>query len=77
MITIIGIKLDNRIESSEKFQSILTKYGCIIKTRLGLHPNDNGKCSNTGIILLEIEEDATELKKELEQFWEIQSMDFD
>lgn len=77
MITIIGIKLDNRIESSEKFQSILTKYGCIIKTRLGVHPNKNGTCSNTGIILLEIEEDASALKKELEQFWRIQSMNFD
>ena len=37
MKAIIGIELENRLEESLKLQSILSKYGCSIKTRIGLH----------------------------------------
>lgn len=59
MTTIIGIKVNNRIESAISVQEILTKYGCIIKTRIGLHEEINGKCSPRGLILLEIINDET------------------
>ena len=69
MTTIIGIKLTNRIELSNDFQNIISKYGCAIKTRIGLHSTCSSVCANWGIILLEIiEEDViTDLKKELSQ----------
>ena len=54
MTTIIGIKISNRLESAVSVQEILTKYGCIIKTRIGLHEEINGQCSPRGLILLEI-----------------------
>ena len=54
MTTILGIRLNNRIESSITFQEVLSKYGCIIKTRIGLHPTCSNICSRFGIILLEI-----------------------
>ena len=54
MTTIIGIKINNRLETALDVQEILTKYGCIIKTRIGLHEEINGKCSSKGLILLEI-----------------------
>ena len=57
MTTIIGIKINNRLENAISVQEILTKYGCLIKTRLGLHEENNGKCSPTGLILLEIIDD--------------------
>lgn len=67
MKTIIGIKLDNRMASSTELQDILTKYGCIIRTRIGLHDVDCGRCSQGGVILLEVINDelVPALQKEL------------
>lgn len=67
MKTIIGIKLSNRISASSEFQDILSKYGCIIRTRVGLHDVDCGKCSKNGIILLEVINDelVARLQREL------------
>lgn len=59
MTTIIGIKITNRLESAVSVQEILTKYGCIIKTRIGLHEEINGQCSAKGLILLEIINDIS------------------
>lgn len=58
MTTIIGIKVNNRLESAIAVQEILTRYGCIIKTRLGLHEEINGHCSSKGLIILEILNDV-------------------
>lgn len=57
MTTIIGIKISNRLQSSIAVQEVLTKFGCIIKTRIGLHEEINGECSPKGLILLEIIDD--------------------
>ncbi|MBS6553095.1 MAG: hypothetical protein ACLSUS_01955 [Opitutales bacterium] len=62
MTTIIGIKVSNRLESAVSVQEILTKYGCIIKTRIGLHEEINGQCSPRGLILLEIINDEESIK---------------
>lgn len=58
MTTIIGIKINNRLESAIAVQEILTKYGCVIKTRIGLHEELNGQCSPKGLIILEITDDT-------------------
>ena len=67
MTTIIGIKINNRLETAVSVKEILTKYGCIIKTRIGLHEEINGKCSPKGLILLEIIDDkaAVDIANEL------------
>ncbi|MFA7658582.1 MAG: hypothetical protein WCY19_04050 [Candidatus Gastranaerophilaceae bacterium] len=67
MTTIMGIKLDNRTQTAMEFQKILTHFGCIIKTRLGLHDVSDNKCAPNGIILLEVidDEQAIEFEKEL------------
>ena len=54
MTTIIGLKLNNRIETSSQLQDILSDFGCYIKTRIGLHDVHNNVCKENGIILLEI-----------------------
>ena len=57
MTTIIGIKISNRLQSAISVQEVLTDFGCIIKTRIGLHEEINGQCSPKGLILLEIIDD--------------------
>ncbi len=67
MRTIIGIKLNNRNINSPELQQILTEYGCLIRTRIGLHDVDCGKCSPNGLIILEVinHELLPKLQKEL------------
>ena len=80
MITILGIKLPDRKNTAQEFQRIITNYGCIIKTRIGLHSLQGGFCTPYGIILLEIIDDKKikELEAELIKIdnIEIQSMIF-
>lgn len=67
MTTILGIKILNRLDNAIDVQSILTKYGCIINTRIGLHENTGCDCATSGLILLEITDDikAIEITNEL------------
>lgn len=74
MITILGIKMNDRLENAVAFQAILTKYGCAIKTRIGLHNIETTACAPYGIILLEVidEEKALLIEKELLEINEIE-----
>lgn len=79
--TIFGIKLNHRMTSAGEFQHILSKYGCNIKTRIGLHNVEDGVCSPNGVILLEVIGEDSEVKAletELQNFdsAEIQKMVF-
>ena len=40
--TIMGIVIDPRNTHAVDVQNILTRHGCIIKTRLGLHETSDG-----------------------------------
>ncbi len=53
-IRILGIYLNNRLNHSVQLQEVLTKYGCYIKTRLGLHEVSSDFCSSSGLIILEL-----------------------
>lgn len=73
MSTIFGIKLLNRIDNSTDFQAIVTKFGCSIKTRVGLHDVSDGICSPNGVILIEfIGSDADDFEKELKSLKDIE-----
>jgi len=50
---IMAIVLDRRSKNAPEVQSLLTRYGCIIKVRLGLHEAGNA-CSEEGLILLQL-----------------------
>ncbi|WP_371381410.1 hypothetical protein [Sporomusa aerivorans] len=52
--TIMAIVQENRLETAVKVQDILTKYGCYIRVRLGLHDAAVNSCTNDGIILLQL-----------------------
>ena len=75
--TIIGVSLENRIETAVEFQEIITQFGCEIRTRIGLHPSTQEVCLNRGIILLEVSGEAEVLKNELSKHWQIQTMQFE
>lgn len=66
---IMGIKVQSRIETAAEVQELLTKYGCSIGTRLGLHVATPDLCSPSGLIILEIMDgadgEASALEKEL------------
>lgn len=70
MFTIMAIKVLPRNLSAPKVQDILTKYGCIIQTRIGLHEADKNICSPSGLIILNLihseSEKINNLKDELE-----------
>ena len=57
MTAIIGLKLEDRLDTAIEFQRIISKYGCAIKTRLGLHQVQERFCASSGIIILEVIDD--------------------
>ncbi len=58
--TIIGIRIDERSKEALKVQEVLTKFGCSIKTRLGLNDASDDAVETSGIILLELFGDTSE-----------------
>jgi len=51
---IIIIHMHQRRTTAAKVQKALTDHGCIVKTRLGIHDGVLDKCSDEGLILLEV-----------------------
>ena len=51
---ILGIQIHDRQKEAGVVQGILSRYGCSIRTRLGLHEAYTDKCSPSGLILLEL-----------------------
>ncbi|MBN1971441.1 MAG: hypothetical protein JXR48_01175 [Candidatus Delongbacteria bacterium] len=51
---VLLILTDSRQENAEKVQKILTAWGCLIKTRLGIHDGVLENCSQSGLIFLEL-----------------------
>jgi len=49
---IVAFKLDQRVDNAVKVQQVLTKHGCAIKVRLGLHETSQDYCANYGLIVL-------------------------
>ena len=51
---IFGIQVDHRTERIPAVQDVLTKFGCNIRMRLGIHEADRVSCSLGGIILIDV-----------------------
>jgi metal-responsive CopG/Arc/MetJ family transcriptional regulator len=67
-VNVMGVSIDLRTAHAPLVQDVLTKYGCVIKTRLGLHETDENSCSEHGILLLQLkgsDEEIQNLQKEL------------
>ncbi|MFV0380825.1 MAG: hypothetical protein ACK5KR_01105 [Breznakia sp.] len=68
---IIGIRLSTRQHNAMELQTILTKFGCNIKTRLGLHDASETHCASDGLIILQACGDDETIKDMLHQLHEI------
>jgi hypothetical protein len=67
--TLLLILVGKRKETAVKVQQILTVWGCIIKTRLGIHDGVMDNCSDEGLLILELygtEEQKKELARKVE-----------
>ncbi len=54
-IRILGLYINHKSkDEAVKLQNILSKYGCIIRTRLGLNNMDENYNSKNGLIILEL-----------------------
>ncbi|MBO7611462.1 MAG: hypothetical protein J6T23_04540 [Elusimicrobia bacterium] len=53
MKNIIIISVEHRKNTAVAVQEVLSEYGCLIKTRLGITDSTPKKCSQTGLIILE------------------------
>ncbi|MDH7481621.1 MAG: hypothetical protein QHH26_06555 [Armatimonadota bacterium] len=60
---ILGALLTDRFKEALAFQEVLTKFGCNIKTRIGLHNVTENACSNSGLILLEMFGDEKQINQ--------------
>jgi hypothetical protein len=52
--SILLILIGSRKNSAVKVQQVLTAWGCLIKTRLGIHDGILDNCSDNGLLILEL-----------------------
>jgi len=63
----MAVIIDKRNNAAPTVQEVLTRHGCLISTRIGLH--QVRECSDNGLILLHLignETDIQRFEKELE-----------
>jgi hypothetical protein len=66
--SILLVLVGKRQEEALKVQQILTGWGCMIKTRLGIHDGVLDNCSDSGLVILELvgeDEKKQELARKL------------
>jgi hypothetical protein len=66
--SILLILVGKRKEEAVKVQQILTGWGCMIKTRLGIHDGVLDNCSDSGLVIIELvgeDEKKQELARKL------------
>ena len=66
--TLLVILIGKRNETAVTVQKILTEWGCIIKTRLGIHDGVMENCTNEGLVICELVgtiEQRTELARKI------------
>jgi metal-responsive CopG/Arc/MetJ family transcriptional regulator len=59
---VMSVLINHRSKKATDVQDILTKYGCIIKMRLGLHETGDA-CSEDGLIILKLEDDKSQIQE--------------
>lgn len=50
---VVAFKLEQRADNAPHVQETLTKHGCLIRARLGLHETSKDYCANHGVIILQ------------------------
>ena len=68
------VKVDQRTDSADVVQKILTDFGCSIKVRLGLHDVPCNSCSPSGLIFLQVSGDDDPIKEMVSELNNIDSV---
>ena len=53
---VVAIRVEGRAIHAQEVQRILTEHGCMIHARLGIHGHEEGTCSSSGLIILQVVE---------------------
>jgi desulfoferrodoxin-like iron-binding protein len=64
---ILGVHITDRVKHVPNVQSVLTQFGCNIKTRLGLHHVNESFCSPNGLMLIEFVGDEAQSESMVSQ----------
>jgi len=72
--TIMTLTIDPRTAHAPQVQTVLTKHGCIIKTRIGLHEVQEESCTERGLILLHINSQSDEVQKLEDELKEVEGV---
>jgi hypothetical protein len=67
---VLGVQITKRVQNVPSVQTVLTEYGCNIKTRLGLHEVTESICSTVGLLILDTygdEKQILELEAKLKE----------
>jgi hypothetical protein len=56
------IAMEERHSNATKVQKLLTKYGCYIKVRVGMHETEK-VCSPCGLIVLQMTDNPKEIRE--------------
>ena len=75
MITIIGLKIIDRIKEAGLTQVVLSRYSDLITTRLGFHELTTETCSREAYMILHINADVKEMQKLLSELKTIGGME--
>ena len=60
---IMGIHITDRVKNVPAVQEVLTRFGCLIKTRIGLHDVSDQSCSPNGLLIVELLGDESNLRE--------------
>ncbi|MDR2192515.1 MAG: hypothetical protein LBO62_06530 [Endomicrobium sp.] len=74
MANILILSVESRNKDALKVQQVLSKAGCIIKTRLGIHEASEDSCSDKGLIILELAGKPSEIKSLISKIDAIKSV---
>ncbi len=56
---LVLVKIRARTQKAVRVQEVLTRHGCDIKLRLGLHEVSGEDCANEGLIVLQVRPDPS------------------
>lgn len=66
--TVMVVLINHRHDAASKVQAVLTGWGCLIKTRLGIHEGVLENCTEHGLMFLDLvgdDEKMLELERKL------------
>lgn len=72
---IVGVHITDRVQNVPAVQAVLTKYGCSIKTRLGLHDVSDDFCSPNGLLIIELTGDDQNRDSFVNELKEVDGVD--